>query len=79
MQVLNQALIKEGFDKNKNDQVEKHHQEWEKMCNQEEFFWKQKSRVQWLKERESNTKFFHNSTIENRSHNRISKIRDEVG
>ncbi len=71
---LNQALIKEGFDKNKNDQVEKHQQEWEMLCNQEEIFWKQKSRVKWLKEGKRNTKFFHRSTIENRTHNRISSI-----
>jgi len=41
-------MIKEGFDKNKNDQVEKHHQECEN-CKQEEIFWRQKYRVQWLK------------------------------
>eukprot|EP00253_Pinus_taeda_P032627 PITA_32627 len=76
---LNQALIKEGFDKDKNDQVEKHHWEWEKLCHQEEIFWKQKSRVQWLKEGDINTKFFHKSTIENRTYNRISLIKDEEG
>jgi len=42
---LNQALIKEGFDKDINDQSEKHHQEWEKIFNQEEILWKQKSRA----------------------------------
>eukprot|EP00253_Pinus_taeda_P017458 PITA_17458 len=76
---LNQTLIKEGFDKNKNEQVEKYHLEWEKLCKQEEIFWKQKSRVQWLKEGERNTKFFHRSTIANRTHNRISSIKNEDG
>eukprot|EP00253_Pinus_taeda_P028919 PITA_28919 len=76
---LNQALIREGFDKNKNDQVEKYHQEWEKLCKQEEIFWKQKSRVQWLKEGECNTNFFHSSTIANRTRNRLSSIKDEDG
>ena len=32
---LNQALIKNGFDKDKNDQAEKYHQEWERLCKQE--------------------------------------------
>ena len=76
---LNQDLIKEGFGKNKNYQVEKHHQEWENLCKQEEIFWKQKSRVQWLKEGERNTKFLHRSTIANRTHNMISSIKDEDG
>jgi len=35
--------------------------------------------VQWLKEGERNTKFFHRSTLENRAHNRISSIKDEGG
>eukprot|EP00253_Pinus_taeda_P030079 PITA_30079 len=74
---LNQTLIKEGFDKNKNEQVEKYHLEWEKLCKQEEIFWKQKSRVQWLKEGERNTKIFHRSTIANRTHKRISSIKNE--
>jgi len=79
MRDRNQTLITEGFDKDRNDLVIKHHQDWENLCKQEETFWRQKSRVQWLKEGERNTRFFHRSTIENRSHNRISSIKDEGG
>jgi len=79
MQELNQAMIKEGFDKEKNDQVEKHQQEWENLCKQEEIFWRQKSRVQWLKEGKRNTRFFHRSTIANRTQDIISSIKDEDG
>ena len=49
------------------------------MCKQEEIFWRPKSRVQWLKEGERNTKFFHRSTIANKTHNRIPSIKDEDG
>jgi len=45
MQVLNQDLIMEGFNKVKSDQFDKHHQEWENLCKQEEIFWRQKYRV----------------------------------
>eukprot|EP00253_Pinus_taeda_P015016 PITA_15016 len=79
IQELNQALIKDGFDKVINDQVTKHHQDWENLCKQEEIFWRQKSRVQSLKEGERNTRFFHRSTMVNISHNRISSIKDEGG
>lgn len=79
MQELNQALITNGFDKDRSDQVTKYHQYWENLCKQEEIFWKQKSRVQWLKEGERNTRFFHKSTMANRAHNRISSIKDDGG
>ena len=49
------------------------------MCNQEEIFRKQKSRVLWIKEAKRNTKFFHRSTIANKNHNRISSIKNENG
>eukprot|EP00253_Pinus_taeda_P031182 PITA_31182 len=79
MQDLNQDLITKGFDKAINDQVVQHHHEWENLCKQEEIFWRQRSRIQWLKEGERNTKFFHRSTIANRAHNRISSIKNEEG
>jgi len=45
IQELNQTLIRNGFDKDINDQAEKYQQDWEMLCKQEEIFWKQKSRV----------------------------------
>ena len=53
--------------------------EWENRCLQEEIFWRQKSRVQWIKEGERNTKFFHRSTIAHRNNNRIVKLTDQHG
>ena len=52
MQTLNQTLITDGFDRVRDEQVTKLHQGWENLCKQEEIYWRQKSRVQWLKEGE---------------------------
>eukprot|EP00253_Pinus_taeda_P031502 PITA_31502 len=41
---------------------------------QEEIYWRQKSRIQWLKEGERNTKFFHRTTVQRRMHNQIPFI-----
>jgi len=79
LQEVNQTLIMEGFDKDRSDQATKYHQKWENLCKQEEIFWRKKSKVQWLKEGERNTRFFHRSTMVNRAHNRISSIKDEEG
>eukprot|EP00253_Pinus_taeda_P017161 PITA_17161 len=45
IQELNQELIQDGFNKDKNEQFDKLHHEWENLCKQEEIFWRQKSRV----------------------------------
>jgi len=79
LQVLNQGLIKEGHDKAQHDQATRYQQQWEYLCSQEEIFWNKKSRIQWLKEGECNTRFFHKSTMANRAHNRISLIKHERG
>jgi len=46
---------------------------------QEEIYWRQKSRNLWLQEGEKNTKFFHNSVIQNRHRAKILKIKDREG
>eukprot|EP00253_Pinus_taeda_P003921 PITA_03921 len=76
-QTTDTSLIKDGFDKVSNDRATKIQHDWENLCKQEEIFWRQNSRVKWLKEGERNTKFFHRLTLANRAHNRISSIKDE--
>eukprot|EP00253_Pinus_taeda_P003074 PITA_03074 len=78
LQKINQILIKEGFTKERKMQANSLQQEWDKRCQQEEIFWKQKSRVQWIKEGEGNTRFFHKS-MEHRAHNRSTKLIDPQG
>ncbi|CAB4310430.1 unnamed protein product [Prunus armeniaca] len=46
---------------------------------QEESFWKQRLRIQWSKEGDSNTAFFHHSTLQRRRRNRVSKIKGVDG
>ncbi|KAI5334697.1 hypothetical protein L3X38_024830 [Prunus dulcis] len=43
---------------------------------EEEMYWKLKSRVQWLKERDKNTKFFHTKTIAHRRQNLMKGLED---
>jgi exonuclease III len=51
-----------------------------KICKeQEEILWRQKSRVQWLKEGERNTKFFHKAMTHRRHINRITQLEDDQG
>lgn len=54
-------------------------QQWKLRFQQEETLWKQKSRIQWLKEGEQNTKLFHRSTLEYRGANKILRLNNEAG
>ena len=46
---------------------------------QEGIYWKQKSKVKWLQEGEKNTKFFHNSVIQDRHSSRIVTLKKMEG
>jgi exonuclease III len=54
-------------------------EELETCREQEEILWRQKSRVQWLKEGERNTKFFHKAMTHRRHINRITQLEDDHG
>ncbi|XP_026429771.1 uncharacterized protein LOC113326219 [Papaver somniferum] len=45
----------------------------------EETFWRKKSRISWLRERDMNTRFFHTSTLTRRKRNSIVMLKDDKG
>ena len=45
----------------------------------QEFFWKQKLRISWLKEGDANNSFFHRATISRRARNLIKKFKESEG
>jgi exonuclease III len=75
-----QCRIREqGFTEELKDQEHKVNQQIADRKKQEEILWKQKSRIQWLKEGERNTKFFHRATIQRRQSNKITHLITEEG
>ena len=49
------------------------------LSRQEESHWKQKSRIQWLKEGDANTKIFHQTTLQKRRRNQVVAIKENSG
>lgn len=45
----------------------------------DELVLRQHSRIKWLKEGDSNSRFFHQTTIQRRHFNRIEKLQDGQG
>jgi hypothetical protein len=50
-----------------------------KLCQDEESYYKQRCRVQWLQLGDKNTAFFHNSLLHRQSRNRIHRLTNEEG
>ena len=44
------------------------------IVGKEEMFWRQRSRLMWMKERDKNTRFFHLSTMKHKTANKVSGI-----
>ena len=53
--------------------------ELNKLCEQEEKMWQQRSRVQWLQSGDENNKFFHGVSTQRKRRNFIKGLRDENG
>ena len=53
--------------------------EIESAFDREEQYWKQRSRIEWLRAGDKNSRFFHLSTIKRRHQNAILKLRDDAG
>lgn len=51
-------------------------QKWNFFAKAQETFYKQNSRVRWLKDGDANTSFFHKTVIENQARNSIKYLRD---
>ncbi|KAH9679641.1 putative reverse transcriptase/RNA-dependent DNA polymerase [Citrus sinensis] len=61
------------------DELKKTENQIDNILQDEEIFWKQRSRADWLKEGDKNTKFFHAKALARRKKNRIGGILDEQG
>ncbi|KAL4351327.1 hypothetical protein GQ457_06G004380 [Hibiscus cannabinus] len=50
-----------------------------KIWESEEMYWQQRSRIEWLKSGDKNSKFFHVTTLQNRRQNCICRIKNSQG
>eukprot|EP00253_Pinus_taeda_P015705 PITA_15705 len=76
---LQQMDIMEGIEEERTQEEGRVLNQLEERRKQEEILWKQKSRVQWLREGERNTKFFHKEMVQHRQRNRIFSIKNQEG
>ena len=79
LNLLNNEVISKGMDNNKYIKEKELMIKHEEILAKEETFWRQKSCEKWLGEGDRNTKFFHNSTLQNRNLRLITHIKDKEG
>ncbi|XP_012859003.1 PREDICTED: uncharacterized protein LOC105978134 [Erythranthe guttata] len=51
----------------------------EKLIGDKDMYWRQRSKAQWIKDGDRNTKFFHARATSRLKQNRVDKIRDKYG
>eukprot|EP00253_Pinus_taeda_P025221 PITA_25221 len=79
MEEVQQQIILEGRDEEMCKEESSLISQLVERRKQEEILWRQKSRINWLREGERNTKFFHQAMIQHRQRNRIFLIKNEAG
>ncbi|XP_065637926.1 uncharacterized protein LOC136071035 [Quercus suber] len=61
------------------DEVDRLKKELNDLCDKEEKMWHQRSRIQWLKDGDQNTRFFHGCATQRKRQNFIKGMRDDQG
>lgn len=79
LSVLQNALDQDPYNQSLAEQERCHLRIFADLRLQKESFYKQNSRIQWLKEEDLNTKYFHHSVNKRQLRNRIISVRDESG
>eukprot|EP00253_Pinus_taeda_P031484 PITA_31484 len=79
MEDIQQQIILEGRDEERSKEAGRIIKQLEERRKQEEIMLRQKSRINWLREGERNTKFFHQAMIQNRQRNWIFSIKTAEG
>jgi hypothetical protein len=79
LEEIQQESILQGQSDSLREEEELLKQQLEERYKKEEILWRQKSRVQWLKEGEKNTKLFHRSMMHRRYVNHITKLEYDQG
>ena len=49
------------------------------LISQEEIYWRQRSRISWMKDGDRNTKFFHECASQRKRNNEINRLRNQHG
>lgn len=73
------AVLKTNESQNNGGEILKLEEELAEAYMQEERFWKEKSRVNWLKWDDQNTKFFHSKLEARNRQNKIWRLEDGAG
>lgn len=72
--------VKQNFERyDSGDEIRRLEKRINNLLIDEEMYWKQRSRADWLKEGDKNTKFFHSKATTRKKKNRIWGIEDKQG